>query len=83
MNSCREHQLPEQLSLRTRSRLIINCGSVGQPRDNDPRASYAVIDIELESLQHYRVKYDFEVTQEKILDADLPRHLATRLSVGW
>jgi hypothetical protein len=76
-------QLPEKLSLKTESRFIINCGSVGQPRDGDPRASYAVIDTEQESLWHCRVKYDFKVTQEKILDADLPVRLASRLSVGW
>ena len=82
-NSCREHQLPEQLSLKTESRFIINCGSVGQPRDGDPRASYAIIDTRQEVLWHHRVKYDFKVTQDKILDADLPVRLASRLSVGW
>ncbi len=82
-NSCRLHQLPEQLSLKTECRFIINCGSVGQPRDGDPRASYAIIDTDQDSLWHYRVKYDFKVTQEKILDAGLPVHLASRLSVGW
>jgi diadenosine tetraphosphatase ApaH/serine/threonine PP2A family protein phosphatase len=82
-NSCRLHQLPEQLSLKTESRFIINCGSVGQPRDGDPRASYAIIDTEQEFLWHYRVKYNFKATQEKILDADLPVRLASRLSVGW
>jgi diadenosine tetraphosphatase ApaH/serine/threonine PP2A family protein phosphatase len=56
---------------------------VGQPRDGDPRASYAIIDTEMETLWHHRVKYDFKVTQEKILDADLPTRLASRLSVGW
>jgi diadenosine tetraphosphatase ApaH/serine/threonine PP2A family protein phosphatase len=81
--SCRLHQLPGQLSLGTGSRLIINCGSVGQPRDGDPRASYAVIDAEQETLRHYRVAYDYKVTQEKILDAGLPARLASRLSVGW
>jgi diadenosine tetraphosphatase ApaH/serine/threonine PP2A family protein phosphatase len=81
--SCRLHQLPGQLSLRTGSRLIINCGSVGQPRDGDPRASYAIIDTEQETLRHCRVVYDYKVTQEKILDADLPARLASRLSVGW
>jgi diadenosine tetraphosphatase ApaH/serine/threonine PP2A family protein phosphatase len=82
-NSCRMHQLPEELSLSTGSRLIINCGSVGQPRDGDPRASYAIIDTELETLWHHRVQYDIKTTQEKILDADLPARLASRLSVGW
>jgi diadenosine tetraphosphatase ApaH/serine/threonine PP2A family protein phosphatase len=82
-DSCREHQLPEQFSLKTRSRFIINCGSVGQPRDGDPRASYAIINTGEEALWHHRVKYDFKVTQDKILDTDLPARLASRLSVGW
>ncbi len=82
-NSCQLHQLPGELPLKTASRFIINCGSVGQPRDGDPRASYAVIDTEQESLRHYRVRYDFKITQEKMLDADLPTRLASRLSVGW
>jgi diadenosine tetraphosphatase ApaH/serine/threonine PP2A family protein phosphatase len=81
--SCRLHQLPEQLPLNTESRLIINCGSVGQPRDGDPRASYAIIDTELKALQHCRIKYNYKLTQEKILDADLPMRLASRLAVGW
>ncbi|MDM7998450.1 MAG: metallophosphoesterase family protein [Dehalococcoidia bacterium] len=82
-NSCREQRLPEQLSLKTDSRFIINCGSVGQPRDGDPRASYAIIDAGQAILWHRRVVYDFRTTQEKILDADLPARLASRLSVGW
>ena len=82
-NSCHEHRLPEELSFRTESRFIINCGSVGQPRDGDPRASYAIIDTAQRILWHYRVKYDFKTTQEKILDADLPVRLASRLAAGW
>jgi diadenosine tetraphosphatase ApaH/serine/threonine PP2A family protein phosphatase len=82
-NSCRERKLPEQLSLKTETRFIINCGSVGQPRDGDPRASYAIIDTAQEVLWHHRVEYDFKATQEKMLDADLPTRLASRLSVGW
>ncbi len=81
--SCLLHQLPAELSLAGGTRFIINCGSVGQPRDGDPRASYAVIDTEQETLRHYRVVYDYKVTQDKILDADLPARLASRLSVGW
>lgn len=81
--TCRDHRLPEELSLKTKSRFIINCGSVGQPRDGDPRAGYAVIDTDEGILRHYRVKYDLKTTQEKILDADLPVRLASRLSVGW
>jgi len=81
--ACRMHQVPGELSLAAGKRLIINCGSVGQPRDGDPRASYAIIDLERERLWHHRVVYDYKTTQEKILDAGLPARLARRLSMGW
>ncbi len=81
--ACLMHQMPGQLSLAAGSRFIINCGSVGQPRDGDPRASYAVIDTAGQTLRHYRVAYNYKVTQEKILDAGLPPRMASRLSLGW
>jgi diadenosine tetraphosphatase ApaH/serine/threonine PP2A family protein phosphatase len=55
---------------------------VGQPRDGDPRASYAVYDDEARTLTLRRVEYDLEKTQRKILEAGLPRHLAERLAYG-
>lgn len=61
---------------------IINVGSVGQPRDRDPRASYAVYDGEEGSVEIKRVGYDIETAQGKILKAGLPRELAWRLSEG-
>ena len=63
-------------------RLIINPGGVGQPRDNDPRASYAVYDSETRTLAHYRVAYDLAVTQEKMEEAGLPHFLISRLASG-
>ncbi|MFH1639088.1 MAG: metallophosphoesterase family protein [Chloroflexota bacterium] len=64
------------------SRLIINPGSVGQPRDGDPRASYAIYDNETEELEHYRVPYDIVRTQEKMMACNLPPRLAARLTHG-
>jgi predicted phosphodiesterase len=55
-------------------------GSVGQPRDRDPRSSFAVLDGEM--LTFYRLPYDIRTTQEKILAADLNRFLAERLGAG-
>ena len=63
-------------------RMIINPGSVGQPRDGDPRASYAIYDAETKALMHYRVEYDIPATQKKMADRGLPEPLVSRLSFG-
>ena len=64
-------------------RLIINPGSVGQPRDGDARASYAILDTEKQTLEHRRVRYDIEKTQRLMQKARLPSRNITRLSYGW
>ena len=63
-------------------RLIINPGGVGQPRDGDPRASYAVYDSEASSVVHRRVEYDIPATQEKMRQRGLPEFLIDRLPLG-
>ena len=63
-------------------RLIVNPGSVGQPRDGDPRAGYALYDSEARTLTYHRVPYDIEVTQRAMEKAGLPSWLSERLSVG-
>jgi diadenosine tetraphosphatase ApaH/serine/threonine PP2A family protein phosphatase len=63
-------------------RLIINPGGVGQPRDGDPRAAYALYDTEAQTLTLHRVEYDIAATQEKMRTAGLPSWLAERLSFG-
>ena len=63
-------------------RMIINPGGVGQPRDGDPRASYAIYDSQSGSAFHYRAEYDIAKTQEKMSDRGLPKYLADRLAVG-
>ena len=63
-------------------RMIINPGSVGQPRDRDPRPSYAVYDSRQETIQRLRVTYTINRTQEKMQEANLPRYLIDRLSNG-
>ncbi|MDD4859669.1 MAG: metallophosphoesterase family protein [Dehalococcoidales bacterium] len=65
-----------------KNRLIINPGSVGQPRDGDPQASYAIFDSEAKMMRLYRVPYDIEATQNKMLHAGLPLKLVNRLSHG-
>lgn len=63
-------------------RRIVNPGSVGQPRDGDPRASYLIWDTALGTISFHRVAYPFAITQGKILRAGLPGALAYRLSCG-
>ena len=71
-----------KLPIPPKARWIVNPGSVGQPRDGNPRASYAIYDDEKGMLEVHRVAYNFEVTQKKIREAGLPEALAARLSVG-
>ena len=64
-------------------RAIINPGSVGQPRDRDRRASYALFDPEFETWAIHRVEYDIIATQEAMRQADLPMRHIERLAGGW
>jgi diadenosine tetraphosphatase ApaH/serine/threonine PP2A family protein phosphatase len=61
---------------------LLNPGSVGQPRDGDPRAAYAVFDEDRRLLEYRRVRYPIQTTQAKIIRAGLPDVLAYRLSSG-
>ena len=63
-------------------RLIVNPGGVGQPRDGDPRAAYAVYDSDEETVTHFRVEYDVSATQQKMRSHGLPVFLIDRLAVG-
>src|SRR5205823_1766971 len=62
-------------------RVIINPGGVGQPRDGDPRAAFMIYDTE-RGFEFYRIPYEFEKTQDKIIKAGLPQYLAVRLAYG-
>ena len=64
-------------------RAILNPGSVGQPRDHDPRAAYAIYDPDQLSWELHRVQYDVLSVQKRIYDAGLPRRHALRLEEGW
>ncbi len=61
---------------------MINPGSVGQPRDGDPRAAYAIYDTEAKEVTYYRAVYDVATAQKKIYAAGLPHILADRLAAG-
>lgn len=72
----------ETVQLGDNVRMIVNPGSVGQPRDGDWRAAYGVWNPEAGTFTAHRTEYAVETTQQKILDAGLPRFLAQRLTLG-
>jgi diadenosine tetraphosphatase ApaH/serine/threonine PP2A family protein phosphatase len=61
---------------------FVNPGSVGQPRDGDPRAAFAIYDMESRDVELIRVEYDWKRTADKVKQANLPRFLAERLMEG-
>jgi predicted phosphodiesterase len=63
-------------------RALLNPGSVGQPRDSDPRAAYLLLDLEAQHASFRRVEYDVERTQREMREAGLPEMLAARLELG-
>jgi len=64
------------------ARHLLNPGSVGQPRDGDPRAAWLALDLDAGTATFHRVEYDVERTQAEIRDAGLPGMLADRLELG-
>jgi len=71
-----------EMKLNPEIQYLINPGSVGQPRDSDWRAAFAVFDTEKQAVTFYRVPYDLRSAQERIFAANLPPRLATRLAAG-
>ena len=63
-------------------RYLINPGSVGQPRDGDWRAAFALYDSDSRIVSFHRVPYNLKRAQDRILAANLPQRLATRLAAG-
>jgi predicted phosphodiesterase len=77
-------EAPERLEfpLEKEKKYMINPGSIGQPRDQDPRAAFALYDTEDEVVTFYRVAYDIEAAQKAIYAANLPPKLGERLAIG-
>ncbi len=71
-----------RFKLRPGARYLINPGSIGQPRDGNPLASFAIYDSDTRTVTVHRVPYRVEQAQSKILEAGLPRPLADRLALG-
>jgi putative phosphoesterase len=61
---------------------VLNPGSVGQPRDGDPRACYGIYDTETKKFEIHRVSYDYKKVQQAIVEAGLPQLMADRLKYG-
>lgn len=70
------------LRVEAEKRYLLNPGSVGQPRDGDPRASFAIADLEHQAVEFWRVPYDIELVQGRMRTARLPEPLAHRLGLG-
>ena len=73
---------PDGTEMPLEGRVLLNPGSVGQPRDGDPRAAYLVLDLERRTATFHRVDYDVERTQTEMRAAGLPEMLAARLTGG-
>ena len=70
------------LQLKSETRYLINPGSVGQPRDGDWRAAFALFDTEAQIIHFHRTPYNLKAAQDRIFAANLPARLATRLAAG-
>jgi diadenosine tetraphosphatase ApaH/serine/threonine PP2A family protein phosphatase len=77
-----DERRPHTISLNEGERHLINPGSVGQPRDGDPRAGYALVDTRLREITIHRLDYHISKAQARILEEGLPEVLAQRLALG-
>ena len=71
-----------RIALDADAKYLVNPGSVGQPRDSDPRAAYAIFDAGTRQLEMYRLDYPIAQTQQKMVTAGLPEPLVRRLAAG-
>ena len=74
--------LAVQFFLIGQAQYLVNPGAVGQPRDGDPRAAYAIVDVDKRRIELFRLQYNVEQAQAKVIAAGLPEVLAHRLGVG-
>ena len=77
-----KRNLVSTLKIEVGASYLLNPGSIGQPRDGDPRAAYAIIDCDKETVEFWRVPYDIAAVQNRMLDALLPEPLVLRLAAG-
>jgi len=79
----REEYGVTEMRLQPDIRYIVNVGSIGQPRDGDPRLCFVIYDEERAELRYIRLEYDVQTTRQKILGQNLPAYLAERLLNGY
>ncbi len=79
---CSKHT-DNRIKLQAGCKYIINVGSVGQPRDNNPKSCYGIYDDLNKEVELIRTAYDINKAQQKIIDAGLPEFLARRLKIGY
>ena len=77
-----DEQRPLTITMDPANRYLVNPGSVGQPRDGNPRAGFAIVDTAVHEVTLHRVEYPIALAQARILEAGLPEVLAQRLAVG-
>jgi diadenosine tetraphosphatase ApaH/serine/threonine PP2A family protein phosphatase len=77
-----DDQRPLTITLEDDNRYLVNPGSVGQPRDGDPRAGFGLVDTTKHEMTIYRVEYPIAKAQARIVEAGLPDVLAQRLALG-
>jgi diadenosine tetraphosphatase ApaH/serine/threonine PP2A family protein phosphatase len=77
-----DDQRPLTISIEEANRYLVNPGSVGQPRDGDPRAGFAIVDTAAREITIYRVEYPIAAAQARIIEEGLPDVLAQRLALG-
>ena len=78
----RNNELHCALQIENQKQYLLNPGSIGQPRDGDPRASFAIADLDHSAIEFWRVTYDIGQVQERMRAARLPEPLAHRLTLG-
>jgi diadenosine tetraphosphatase ApaH/serine/threonine PP2A family protein phosphatase len=74
--------IAQRFSIRRNHKYVISVGSVGQPRDYDPRASYTIYETEEQTFEFKRIEYDIETAARKIFEGDLERNFGNRLFIG-
>jgi predicted phosphodiesterase len=77
-----DYQVAGCVDIKEGHKYVVNVGSVGQPRDGDPRAAYCVYDTDKRKIQIKRIDYDIETARQKIIRGGLPTFLGDRLTAG-
>ena len=79
----RAGELFATLHMESGTRYLLNPGSIGQPRDGDPRTAFAIVDLDQNVVEFWRVPYDIKAVQQRMIAAAAPEPLVLRLATGW